>query len=118
MVERDVIDRAANYTWWDWYEGSTLVFWQWTPEYKNKARDGTKMFVVGENVFQYWRRTQLPQDEVKHQLLKKKIEKVADRCYIEKGAVTSLKGFFDGPKGKDDVQIVYNARECGLNDAL
>eukprot|EP00957_Ditylum_brightwellii_P098755 7523069-Ditylum_brightwellii.AAC.1 len=60
---RDVIDRAANSTWWDWCEGSTLVFWQWTPECRNEARDGTKMFAVEENLPHYWRKTQLPQDK-------------------------------------------------------
>eukprot|EP00957_Ditylum_brightwellii_P086827 6608134-Ditylum_brightwellii.AAC.1 len=76
------------------------------------------MFVVEENLPHYWRWTQLPQDKVKRQSLKKKIEKVVNRRYIEKGAVTNLTGFFDVPKGEDGVQIVYHARECGLNDAL
>eukprot|EP00957_Ditylum_brightwellii_P098905 7534610-Ditylum_brightwellii.AAC.2 len=106
MVGRDVIDRAINSTWQDWCEESTLVFWWWTPEYRNEARDRPKMFVDEENLPHYWRRTQLPQDELKCQLLKKKIEKDVKRCYIEKGSVTNLTGFFDVPKGKDDVRIV------------
>ena len=47
-----------------------------------------------------------------------KIGKVRSRGYIQPGEVNSLTGFFAVPKGEDDIQIVYDATACGLNEAL
>ena len=38
--------------------------------------------------------------------------------YINVGGVKSITGFFDVPKGDEDIRMVYDANKCGLNKAL
>jgi hypothetical protein len=40
------------------------------------------------------------------------------RGYIEKGMVLSLTSYFEAPKTKFNICLVYDASRCGLNDAV
>jgi len=50
--------------------------------------------------------------------MKKKLDKVRQRLYIEPGAVIILSHMFYVPIGLEDIRMVYNAASCGLNDTL
>lgn len=39
---RDCITRCANSTWWDWSDGSRLLFWRWPEAWRQEARDGAR----------------------------------------------------------------------------
>ena len=69
-------------------------------------RDGTKLFVDWSKLPRYMKRQQWPMDEVERQKLEGKLRKVRSRGYI---AV---------PKAGTDIRAVYDATQCGLNDAL
>ena len=47
-----------------------------------------------------------------------KVNSMQSRGYINVGGVKSITGFFDVPKGDDDIRMVYNATKCGLNEAF
>eukprot|EP00957_Ditylum_brightwellii_P152543 11611437-Ditylum_brightwellii.AAC.1 len=83
-----------------------------------QALDGSPAFIINKLLPSYWKHPKLPRKGQKHNLLKKKICKVVDRRYIKKGEARSLTGYFDVPKGTDDIRVVYHAKECGLNRAL
>ena len=40
------------------------------------------------------------------------------RGYIQPGFVKSLTGYFAVPKAKTDIRVVYDATQCGLNNAM
>ena len=117
VVGKDAIDRAWKSSWWEWDAGSTVFFWRWTNEYKKMVRDGLRVYVKGE-LPQYHAQQRWPKEEDKREKLKKKVAKPVLRGYISDGYVKSLTGFFQVPKGEDDIRVVYDASKSGLNDAL
>jgi hypothetical protein len=48
----------------------------------------------------------------------KKLDKVLERGHISSGWVASLTSYFAVPKGEDNIQLVHDGTESGLNDAL
>jgi hypothetical protein len=42
----DCITRAANYTWWNWEDGSRL-FWRWSEDYCQHIWDGIPLWYWG-----------------------------------------------------------------------
>jgi hypothetical protein len=47
-----------------------------------------------------------------------KLDKVLDRGYISPGWVASLTSYFAVPKGENDIRLVYDGSDSGLNEAL
>jgi hypothetical protein len=47
-----------------------------------------------------------------------KLQKVRMRRYIAPGYVVSLTAFFQVPKGKNDIRMVYDGTVSGLNDSI
>ena len=117
VVGKDAIDRAWKSSWWEWDAGSTVFFWRWTHEYKRLVRDGLRVFVKGE-LPQYHAQQRWPKEEDKREKLRVKVAKPVIRGYISDGYVKSLTGFFQVPKGEDDIRVVYDASKSGLNEAL
>lgn len=50
--------------------------------------------------------------------MRQKLMKVRHRRYIRKGKVLSLTSYFSVPEGEDDVRMVYNGTQSGLNKAM
>ena len=117
-VGKDAVSRAADSTWWSWEAGSSLFFWRWPSRCQTAARDGTKLFVYWDKMPKYMERQRWPSNELERQKIEKKIRKVRARGYIKPGFVKSLTGFFAVPKAGTDIRIVYDATQCGLNEAL
>jgi hypothetical protein len=117
-VGRDAIARAANSTWWSWDLGSTLYFWRWPRRCMKSVRDSTKLFVDWSKMPLYMKKQKWPNDPGQKEKLKAKIAKVRQRGYVQPGFVQSLTGFFAVPKAGTDIRVVYDATQCGLNDAL
>ena len=61
---------------------------------------------------------QAPKSERDGELVAKKIVPVRKRRYIDISHVLRLIHYFYGPKGEDDVRIVYNGTGSSLNDTL
>ena len=81
-------------------------------------RDGSKLYVMKDKLPNYRCRQQVPSEPGIFERVKEKIQKVCFRGYIVVGIVLSLTGFFQVPKGEDDIRMVYDATACGLNNAL
>ena len=114
----DCVERAARSDWWNWSDGSRIMFWRWPRRYRKAVRDGTPLFIHPNLLPNYWKRQSWPSDADQRSKLKDKVSIPRGRRYITRGYVKSLTGFFAVPKGDNDIRIVYDASKCGLNDAL
>jgi hypothetical protein len=113
----EALRRCWKCTWWDWADGSSLLFWRWNSSFMKEVRDGMKI----------WRLKALPKNREKQQIvkdnsllekIKEKILKVLLRRYILTGLVESLTNFFAVLKAGNDIRMVYDATLSGLNDAV
>jgi hypothetical protein len=88
LAAADCIERAANYSWWDWADGSRPFFWRWSVEYHNQIRDEIPP----------WYRATAPQKKEKcTEVIKSmdaKLMTVFLRCYFIYGMILSLTSFF------------------------
>ena len=117
LAANDVFTRSIRATFWEWSGRSRLIFWRWTPEYRKEARDGTPIWVRGRYPC-YTKRQRRPSDLNQTVALKNKVANVMQKGYIKPDYVKSLTSFFAVPKGQDDIQVVYDATKCLLNDAV
>ena len=60
----DCLERAANYSWWNWDYELRLFFWHWHRCYKKSARGGKKMFIHIKNLPNAWKIQMWPKDTV------------------------------------------------------
>jgi hypothetical protein len=117
LVGKDCLCRTAGADWWEWKQGSTLFFWRWPRHCLTLARDGHPVWTTGEQP-QYLRPQPSEKDLERRAKVKKKLDTVRDRRYIEPGTIKSLTNYFDVPKGSDDIRMVYDASKSGLNKII
>ena len=118
-VGADTVGRAVNADWWNWSDGSTLLFWRWPEEVRLEARDGSSLSWIYKDKLPNNKISQrYPRDNDHRELLTSKVRSPILRRYIEVGFVKNLSGFFCIPKGLIDIRIVYDMTKCGLNAAL
>ena len=115
---KDCLERVCAASTWKWDAGSRLFFWRWG-EFTLEARDGATTFVNG-TLPKCEERQNIPKDPKTLELVKGKLADVRRKGYIakENAKVLSVTSFFDVPKGKDDICMVYNATSSGLNHAV
>jgi hypothetical protein len=113
----DAIRRAAESSWWTWDNGSRPFHWRWPKWCQGVIRDGLKGHFTGRKPAYRTAQRKPPDDETKAKV-QEKLKAVRDRRYITPGFVKSLTSFFSVPKGEDDVRMVYNGTESGLNDSI
>ena len=112
----DCLTRAANSTFWEWDDGSRLLFWRWEHWWKS-ARDGEILF--HQEPPPNWMGRSLPAPSHHYELLlRKKEEKLLYRRYLELGYVDCIVPRFGVPKGEDDIRLVWDATRNGVNDTL
>ena len=110
----DALMRVMKGSWWEWNDGSTLLFWRWPKEIRKWARDGVPVFVQGK--LPRWKHKQrLPSSKDKAEQMKKKLMKSVNRRYISDGSVSSLINCFAVDKGTDDIRLVYDGTKSLLN---
>lgn len=114
---QELVRRVGRATWWEWAGGSSLWYWRWPEEYRDRAQFGLRIHQEGKAP-RNRRGQQTIKDPDLLDKIKRKVLKVVDRDYIGPGSVVSLMDYFDVPKGEDDVRIVYNGSSSGLNDIL
>ena len=113
-VGLDGLMRVMNGSWWEWRDGSTLLFWRWPKEIRKWARDGVPVFVQGK--LPRWKHKQrLPTVKAKAEQMKKKLMKSVNRRYICDGSVSSLINCFAVDKGPVDIRLVYDGTKSLLN---
>ena len=112
----DCLTRTSNSTFWDWLDGSTLLFWRWEHWWKS-ARDGELLF--HEAPPPNWKGRSLPAPSEHYELLlRKKEQKLVHRRYLELGFVDCIVPRFGVPKGEDDIRLVWDASRNGINGTL
>jgi hypothetical protein len=112
---RDCIQRLANSTWWDWADGSRLLFWRWPSYWMVEARDGARGFHLGAPA----PRLNFPQPPMAEEWIRakdrEKLEKLLRRRYITAGPCRNTVPRFAVPKGADDIRVVWDLKKNGLN---
>ena len=113
-----ILGQVLLSSWWEWTQGSSLLFWRWNgPAQISAARDGIPIFVSGSlPKARRIKPLRLPGDKLA--LVAKKVNGMVTRTYLSAGPVRSCLHFFAVPKGATDVRIVYDGTSCGLNEAL
>lgn len=116
-VGGDCIRRSANALWWEWKEGSALLFWRWPTSHLHWARDGQPHFLIGE-LPEFTEPQRKPRTEEERRKVVGKFGKVRVKRYVNAGEVKSVTHLFYVPKGERDIRLVYNGTSSGLNAAL
>jgi hypothetical protein len=114
-----VIGQVLQSTWWEWNEGSSLIFWRWNGlEQIQAARDGMQIFVQS-SLPRRDRKLKPPKfSDADRPLVAAKINSMIQKGYLELGKVRTSLHYFAVPKGADDIRIVYDGTACGLNESL
>ena len=113
------VSKYLNASYWDWCDGSSLLFWRWPFEFRTKARDGFKPCFVHKPPGNHLRQTKFPPQDVPK--IWEKMKKFLLREYIsiiKPSDVKNLTHYFTVPKGDGDVRMVFNGTKSGLTDAL
>jgi hypothetical protein len=87
-------------------------------EFQTSARDGTPIWIDHEKLPQYRKPQRDITDIIRKKRVTQKLLKVLDRGYMKPSLVLALTSFFDVPKRKDDILMVYDGTVSGLNKAL
>ena len=114
-----VVGQNAVSTWWEWTNGSSLIFWRWSSlEQRRAARDGMPVFVA--DTLPNCRQVGTSQniDPGLKSAVAEKLEKVIRNRYLAIGPVSHLVHYFPVPKGEDDIRLVYDGTKGGLNAVL
>ncbi len=80
------------------------------------ARDGHTVWVQGP-LPRYRRPQRKELDTEMREKVRKKLDSVTSKRYIDKISVESLTSYFAVPKGTSDIRMVYDATVSGLNRA-
>jgi hypothetical protein len=115
---RDCMRRCANADWWEWSDGSRLLFWRWPIRWRTEARDGAKGFRLGTPR----PRRHFPPIPVKEPWIitkdLEKLEKLLRRRYVVPGKFVLAVPRFPVPKGADDIRVVWDLAKNGLNKEM
>jgi hypothetical protein len=119
-VGRRVLAQLAQADWWNYTEGSTLIFWRWPPGLQRScAQDGMPPWILGL-MPRYKRRAKTPKHE-ETVFLTPKFAKILTRGYVTiptlEQSTKSLINYFYVPKD-NDIRPVYNGASCGINLSL
>jgi hypothetical protein len=79
-------------------DGLPVHFWSEKPTYRKPQRDEKDCAIKAR--------------------MRKKLKAVRERRYIRAGFVRLLTSYLSLPKGEDDIRMVYNGTESGLNDSI
>jgi hypothetical protein len=118
LAVRDCIARCSNATWWEWSDGSRLLFWRWPMAWRREARDGAPGFHKGVPLPRRFFPAMPVTEEWMIQKDDEKLEKLIDRRYLESGLVLTVVPHFAVPKGNDDIRIVWDLAKNGLNEHM
>ena len=114
---RDCLRRIAGVSVWKWDLGSRPIFWNWPEEFRTRVRDGLHVW-VNKELLPNWRRPQMGIDPSHLEMVRSKLDVIRSKGYVEPGTVRSLTAYFAVPKGADDIRMVYDGTQSGLNAAL
>jgi hypothetical protein len=115
---RDCTRRLANSDWWDWADGSRLLFWRWPLVWRIEARDGSPGLHLGNPAPRLHYAQPPIGDAGIAQLDEDKLEKLLRRRYIANGPCRNTVPRFAVPKGPTDIRVVWDLKKNGLNEKM
>jgi hypothetical protein len=115
IAVRDCITRCARSTWWDWSDGSRLLFWRWPARWRIEARDGAIGFHTGKPLARLHYPPPPAMEEKIRRLDREKLEKLLRRRYVTCGPCRNTVPRFAVPKGSDDIRVVWDLKKNGVN---
>jgi len=95
-----------------------MFFWRWALPFQAKVRDGTPLFFYHSAIPANTLQQQDNPDPARQEQLKKKVNRLRTKTYIDSGFLLSVLNYFGVPKGESDVRMVFDATKCELNAAL
>ena len=117
----DALYKWSSSSWWQWDNGSRLMFWRWGLHSKIALLGMTPW--ISSQLPNYFKRMSSPKANLKH-LYFQKLQDVITKGYIKipsSHKIHNIKSLFDWfgvPKGDSDIRMVYNGTSCGLNEAV
>jgi hypothetical protein len=92
-------------------------FCNWGKEYQRLIWDGQLHFITGPFPI-FLKPQKRHRDPAKHKLMRAKVVQVQKWGYILPGKVIGGTHYFCVDKGLEDIRMVYNGTNCGLNKIL
>ena len=109
------LSHVLNSNFWEWSQGSALLFWRWPAEWVDEARDGFRIALTDVPPSNKSKPRKCPSHL--HQKIWSKLRKFLHRGYLKLTSLATLKNltdFFAVPKGTDDIRMVFNGTKSGL----
>jgi hypothetical protein len=100
--------------------GVCHIFWRWPPDYQDIICKGVAPMFDADPPTKSDQQPPYEDEDIRTKV-KKKLDKVLCRGYIELCGIKFVKAMmfmFDVPKGPTDIRMVYNGSKSGLNKAL
>jgi len=103
----------------EWTNGSSLLFWNWPRELQTVAKFGFDPFIIGP-LPTHKQRASTFKSPMYEKILSK-VVKAIERGYLEpshRANIKSLIDYFAVDKAGSDIRVVFNGTSCGLNAAV
>ena len=116
---RQVLNSYMGSTFFEWKNGSSLIFWNWHIDMQDVARIGFKPFISGA-LPSHKKRASTFKSPM-HEKILSKVIKALKRQYLVPIAENKLKScidYFAVDKAGSDIRVVFNGTSCGLNEAV
>ena len=97
-----------------WRYGSSIILLIWHKEIMKECQYGCEIFIK-DKLPRFTKKQRIPTDSAEFEMIKKKIDKVQSRRYIDGGTVLSLTALFYVPNREDDTRKVYDLTALRMN---
>jgi hypothetical protein len=111
---KDLLKRATNSSWRNWYDGSRPFFWRCSKEYRGGIRNGIPLWYRVTPPI-YFKPQQNENGTEKKIWMRQKLCTVLERRYFIYGLVLSQTSFVAVLKGETYIRMMYNGSSLGLN---
>ncbi|KAL3816316.1 hypothetical protein ACHAXA_008387 [Cyclostephanos tholiformis] len=110
---------SCHKSWFEYNAGLRLIFFRFPGMYMREARDGVKMFFEKPGPMMRSAQATINDSGIQTKV-REKIAKVIWMRYLNtEGVVIKLNiKYFAGPKGDEDIHMVYDTTANNLNDAV
>jgi hypothetical protein len=108
-----VVVKAGEVTWWEWNMGSAIFFWRWPSDYQDIVYKGVGPMFDSEPPTNNDQQPPYEDEDIRSKV-KKKLDKVLCRRYIELcdiKFVEAMMFMFDVPNGPTDIRMMDLSRD-------
>ena len=115
-----MLKRADGASWFEWKDGSALVFLHWH-DLMREARDGFPTQFLENQLRQTPKKVyplSIPKDHKVKALIEDKLNRILQVRYLLRGYVHWDIIFFNVPKSLEDIRLVYDGTKNGINSVV